>query len=334
MKIVIAGLGSIGRRHLRNLVTLGETDIVLLRTHQATLPEQELNGFPVETDLSRALDLQPDAFIIANPTSLHLDIAIPASEMGSAILVEKPISHSLDRIDLLEKSAARNGSRILVGFQYRYHPSLRKAAELLQLGYIGHVLSVRANWGEYLPNWHPWEDYKNGYAARSDLGGGVILTLCHPFDYLRWLCGDIDALWAFTGSSNLGLPVEDSAEIGLHFTNGAIGSVHVDYNQQPPAHFLEIIGSHGTMQWNNADGILRVYQVGKKSWETFPAPSGFERNVMFMEELTHFLKVVRGEEAPLCTLHDGRLALELALAALESARNRHIVEFEGNRHHG
>ncbi len=112
MKFLIAGLGSIGRRHFRNLIALGEKDIVLLRTRKATLPDDELAGYPVETDLAEALKKhKPDAVVVANPTSLHLDVAIPAAEAGCHILLEKPVSHSLDRLDLLEKAAAKSGSK-------------------------------------------------------------------------------------------------------------------------------------------------------------------------------------------------------------------------------
>src|SRR5512138_3444090 len=114
MKILIAGLGSIGRRHFRNLIALGEKDIVLLRTRTATLPDDELAGYPVETDLNEALKThKPDAVIVANPTAMHLDIAIPAAEAGCPILLEKPVSHSLDRLDVLQNAAQKSGSRIL-----------------------------------------------------------------------------------------------------------------------------------------------------------------------------------------------------------------------------
>ncbi len=200
MKFLIAGLGSIGRRHFRNLIALGEKDIVLLRTRKATLPDDELAGYPVETDLHEALQKhKPDAVIVANPTSMHLDAAIPAAEAGCHILLEKPVSHSLERLDVLQKTAEKSGSKILVGFQFRYHPTLNQARELIQSNALGKILTVHAHWGEYLPQWHPWEDYRQSYAARADLGGGVIVTLTHPLDYLRYLLGDVESLWSFNG---------------------------------------------------------------------------------------------------------------------------------------
>ena len=115
MKFLIAGYGSIGRRHMRNLLALGERDIVLLRSNRSTLPLDEIEGFPVETDLRAALDHYPDAVIISNPTAMHLDVAIPAAEAGCDLLIEKPISHSFDRLDELRAAALRGGARILVG---------------------------------------------------------------------------------------------------------------------------------------------------------------------------------------------------------------------------
>lgn len=330
MKFLIAGLGSVGRRHLRVLQALGEDEIVLLRTHKATLPDDELAGFPVETNLSAALALKPDAVIVANPTSRHLDVAIPAADAGSHLLLEKPVSGSLDRLDRLATVAQRSGSRILVGFQFRFHPTLRKAADLVAAGVIGKVLTAHVHWGEYLPDWHPWEDYRTGYAARDDLGGGVIRTLSHPLDYIRWLVGEVERLYSFCGHlSPLELDVEDVAEIGLRFQSGAVGGVHVNFVQRPPVHRLEIVGTAGTIRWDNADGILHLLRMpadfGVSSAvpppptvERFAPPPGFDRNELFTEQMRHFISVARGETQPACTLNDGVLALKLSLAARES----------------
>jgi predicted dehydrogenase len=327
MKILIAGLGSIGRRHLRNLLDLGEKDILLYRTRRSTLPDDELSDFPVVTDLSAALDWRPDAAIIANPTALHLETAILAAQAGCHLLLEKPISHSVEGLPALRQAVQKGGGQVLVGFQFRFHPGLRQAAVWIAQGAIGRPLSFHAHWGEYLPDWHPWEDYRRGYSARSDLGGGVILTLSHPLDYLRWLLGEVDCLWAFSGKSGeLEIDVEDTAEIGLRFRNGAIGSVHLDYNQRPPAHTLEIIGTRGTLSWDNRDGAAALYDAESQEWQRVSPEillgmkRPFERNDLFLAEMRHFLVVARGEVLPDCSLEDGTAALHLALAAQESAR--------------
>jgi predicted dehydrogenase len=336
MKFLIAGLGSIGRRHLRNLMALGERDIGLFRTHRSTLPDDDLKGFPVDTDLANALAKAPQAVIVSNPTALHLDVAIPAAEAGCHIFLEKPISHSLERIDRLKVAVRQGGGRVFVGYQFRFHPGLNKIKELLASGAIGRPLSARAHWGEYLPGWHPWEDYRRGYSARADLGGGVVLTLCHPLDYLRWLIGEIADLWAFTGKlGELNLEVEDTAEIGLRFSNGILGSVHLDYNRRPPAHRLEVIGTLGVIQWDNANGAARLYRAGKgkldaytDEWQSWPLPPDFERNDLFLAQMEHFLAVVDGQAEPLCNLDDGIQALRIALAVHDSQKYGELVHLQ------
>ena len=328
MKILIAGLGSIGRRHLHNLLALGESDILLYRTHHSTLPDEELAGFPVETDLAVALAYRPVAVIVSNPTALHLQVAIPAAEAGCHLLLEKPISHTMEGVDRLQKAVRRGGGQVLTGFQFRFHPGLQTVRRLLNEGAIGRPLSVHAHWGEYLPGWHPWEDYRLGYSARADLGGGVVLTLCHSLDYLRWLLGEVAALWAFSDKlSDLELQVEDTAEIGLRFTSRALGSLHLDFNQRPPAHHLEIIGTQGIIRWDNGDGAVHAYRSASENWDIYQAPEGFTRNDLFLAQLRHFLAVAHGESTPLCTLEDGVRALQLALAVHESQQTGQLIHF-------
>ncbi|HPH97349.1 MAG TPA: Gfo/Idh/MocA family oxidoreductase [Anaerolineaceae bacterium] len=323
MRFLIAGLGSIGRRHLRNLLALGEEDILLYRTHRSTLPDDELSRFPVETDLSAALAHKPDAVIISNPTSLHMDVALPAAEAGCALFLEKPISHNLERMDQLEAALQNSGKPALVGFQFRFNPGLRTVRQMLDEQRIGRPLSVRAHWGEYLPGWHPWEDYRQSYSARADLGGGVVLTLSHPLDYLRWLLGEAELLAAVTAQlGGLDVQVEDTAEMLFSFESGALGSLHLDYNQRPASHWLEITGSEGMLRWENADASVKWINLKTGQWQTVAAPEGFERNVMFLDQMAHFRAVVRGEAQPICTLQDGRRALELALQVLDKGIKR------------
>lgn len=326
MKFLIAGLGSIGSRHLRNLISLGEQDILLYRTKMSDSLQDAYTHFPVEGDLPSALAHRPDAVIVSNPTSLHLQVAVPAAEAGCHILLEKPVSYNLEGIEKLRSAVQLGGGQILVGYQFRFHPGLRKIKKLLEDGIIGKPFSVRAHWGEYLPNWHPWEDYRMGYSARSDLGGGVILTLSHPIDYLRWLLGDIQSLWAFSGRlSNLEIDVEDVAEIGLKFANKTMGSIHLDYNQQPSSHRLEIVGSMGTIRWDNSNGNVQLYQAENETWQTFNPPEEFTRNDLFMSEMKHFINVVRNLEKPVCTLEDGIAALHVAVASLQSSDTGKLV---------
>lgn len=317
-KIVVAGIGSIGRRHLHNLQALGCHDVVLYRTGRSTLADADLQSLPTETSLEAVFAHQPDAVVVANPTALHLPVALAAAQANCHLFLEKPVSHSLDGLDQLQAEARH--LQVLVGFQFRFHPGLEAVRQLLQDGAIGRVICAQVHWGEYLPGWHPWEDYRQGYSARSDLGGGVLLTLCHPFDYLRWLLGEVQTVSATVGQlSQLDLDVEDVADVTLQFESGAIATVHLDYVQRPPNHGLQIIGQAGTIRWNNADGAVQCYRAEADAWTTIPAAAEFERNTLFMDEMRHFLDCIAGSCPPRVTLQDGVQALAIALAAKQSA---------------
>jgi len=319
MKFLIVGFGSIGRRHFQNLLKLGEKDILFYRTHKSTLDDNVLADYQVETDLESALAQRPDAVIIANPSAYHLDAAIPAARQGCHILMEKPISHSMQRVEEFSQLVQENGAKLLVGFQFRFHPNLLKIQELLEENKIGRVLSYRSHWGEYLPAWHPWEDYKQSYAARKELGGGVLLTLCHNFDYLRWLFGEAQIHSSLLGhNSDLGIEVEDTADIGLISNGDIIGSLHLNFTQLPGKHILDIVGTKGSIHWNYYKNQVDLYtfsEEGEVNTISFSAPDEFDRNDLFIEEMEHFINVINGQEEPVCSLDDGIKALELSVQA-------------------
>lgn len=333
MKFLVAGLGSIGRRHLRNLVALGEKDILLFRTHQASLPDADLASFPVETDLQKALAASPDAVIISNPTSLHLKVAIPAATAGCNLLMEKPLSVNEEGLSDLQKILAANKKECLVGFQFRFHPAFQQIARWVKTGKIGGVISASVYWGEYLPGWHPWEDYRTSYSARKDLGGGVVLTLCHPIDYLRWMLGEVEAVSAFTGKvSELELQVEDVAEITMQHTGGAVSHIHLDYFRRPKRHEVEITGSSGTITWDEEVGKAGCYDASTGQWTFYEPPPDFERNTLYLDEMRHFLDVLSRNTPPLCSLEDGMRVQKIIAAVYESSNeNQRKVVLQDER---
>ena len=323
MRFLICGLGSIGRRHLNNLTALGQEDVVLFRTGNSTLPDAPLAGLPIENDLGTALDRwRPECVVVSNPTALHLPTALAAAKAGCHLLIEKPVSHTLEGIGDLQAAVRASGSRVLVGYHFRFNPGLQWVERLLGQGTIGRVLRATAHWGEYLPDWHPWEDYRKSYSARPELGGGVLLTLSHPFDYLRWLLGEFGEVSAEAKTSEaLGLDVEDWAEVELRSSSDASVNVHLDYLQKPPSHWLEIEGSEGKLRWESDSSEVRWATSGEANDQTHAAPAGFERNDMFLAEMRHFIDVAGGRADPVCGLEDGVKALQIALTARESARS-------------
>ena len=320
MKFLIAGLGSIGRRHLRNLKALGQTDLLFYRTHQATLPDTDLIGFPSYTNLDEALAQKPDGVIVSNPTALHLEVATASARAGAALLIEKPVSDSLLGIRELQETLDKTGKPALVGFHFRYHPVLQQIKALIDENQLGKPLKAHAHWGEYLPGWHPWEDYRHSYAARADLGGGALNTLSHPIDYLRWLMGEVQSLSAnLSNLSPLELDVEDNVELILRFHSGSLGTIHLDYYQRPPSHTLEIAFEKGRIRWDNGSGCATIENAELETIQTVCPPNEFKRNDMFLAEMKDFVRLCQGEDLPHCTLADGKRVQKIVEVARQSS---------------
>jgi predicted dehydrogenase len=328
MKILIVGLGSIGRRHLKNLLMLGERDIIFYRTQKSTLPNDDLSDFPVFYDLDQAVAQKPDAVIISNPTAFHMPVAEIAADNNIHIFLEKPASHTVDSVQRFEKILESSTSKILIAYQFRFNSGLRKLKELVESKELGSVLSFSCEWGEYLPEWHPWEDYRQSYAAQAKMGGGVVLTLSHPIDYLRWMFGEVRELFAVTGNaSRLGIDVEDFADVNFKFRNGITGMMHLDYYRRPKKHDLTVVCENGTLHWDYKNSIVTVEKASGEI-ETIAPPGKNERNQMYLQEMSHFLDVCEGDSNSFCSYQDGKNALIIAHGILMSGRHQERVIFE------
>ena len=343
MKVLIAGLGSIGQRHLRNLRTLLGRDVEILAyrvrelSHVLTEEREIEFGSNVETkydikaygDLEEALAQQPTAAFICNPTSLHQTVALSAAQAGCHLFIEKPLSNRYEGVEELIKAVDNKGLAALVGYQMRFHPCLQRLQSLLQQKAIGRILSVRVEVGEYLPEAHPYEDYRQGYAARSELGGGVILSQIHELDYVYWLFGLPRRLITFGGHlSNLEIDVEDTASSLMECVvdGRAIQiEVHQDFVQRPARHTCHVIGDAGKILVDLDAATMQVFDAEGRLAERCEF-SDFQRNQLFVDELKHFLACVRGNEEPIVTLRDAAQSLRMALAARQSLATGQVVE--------
>jgi len=313
---LVVGLGSIGRRHLQNWRTLGLGEINAAR------------DFP---DLADALSrTRADVVLVTNPTSLHVETAMAAVQAGAHVLIEKPLSHTLDKVPELIKEAESRGRKLAVGYNLRFHRGLQRLRELVQGGRIGRPLTARAEVGEYLPDWHPWEDYRQSYSARPDLGGGPVLTLSHDLDALCWVLGRptrVIGLAARAGS--LEIQTEEAAELAMTFEGGALGSVHVDYVRREPRRFLEVAGDDGLVRWEYEANRLLQYAPSTREWRVEHGDPRFTRNDMFLAELSQFAEWTDGgSPGQLATAHAAAGVLAVALAGLRSSESGQAVNLE------
>src|SRR5262249_10242030 len=259
------------------------------------------------------------------PTSLHVPAALACVRAGCDVFLEKPVSHNLDCLDELEREVEARGRVVMVGYQLRFHPCFQRLREIVGDGVLGDLLAARATVGEYLPGWHPCEDYRQMYAARADLGGGVLVTQIHEFDYLYALFGMPRRVFTVGGKrSTLEIDVEDTASTLMDY-DGLPVHLHQDYVQRPPSRGCEIVGAYGKVVMDLAALSLTRYGVDgavaeRASWE------GFDRNLLFLSETQHFLNCVRSRLKPEVDLGDGIASLRMALAARQSMATGGVVE--------
>jgi predicted dehydrogenase len=343
MKALFVGLGSVGQRHLRNLRDLKGESVEILAWRVRGLnqvvtdnleaePGEDLQsryGFRLVPTLEAGLSEKPDVTFVCNPSSLHVPVALAALTAGSHVFVEKPLSNNLDNVDTLIAKAERTGLVGYLGCQFRFHPAINCLQRSLETGVIGRILAVRAVVGEYLPNFHRYEDYRSMYAARRDLGGGVVLTQIHELDYLSLLFGMPRRVFAIGGHlSTLELDVEDVVALLLDCGTAQRPlpiSVHMDYVQRPSARGCEVIGEKGKLVMDLTVPHLVHYgpdatEMCRQEWRNF------KRNDMFVDELRQFVAACENREMPRCTLADGARTMRIALSALQSLSSGTVVE--------
>lgn len=343
LKVLFAGLGSIGQRHVRNLRHLLGNDVDIL-AYRARGDAPVLNadmtvrtGCDLEStygirsfhNLEDALEQRPDAVFVTNPNTLHLPVAIRAAGAGCHLFIEKPISHSLEGVDELLNLVERQHLVAFVGYQFRFHPGLRLIKSMIEKNQLGQLAAVSIVNGEYVPDWHPYENYSTTHAVRRELGGGCMRIQTHELDYASWLFGMPDRVFALGGHlSRLEGDVDDSVSLLLacsHDGRVLPVQIHLDYLQRPPQRNCEVIGDEGRVRYDYYANVVETYLTTTRLRNTYHF-EGFDRNEMFLDELRHFLACLRGDEESLIPLSEGIHSLRIALAAESSVRSGQAQE--------
>lgn len=325
MRVVLVGLGSIGRRHLGNIRRVEpDADIVVLRHSKNGEPVPE-SANRVVYSLDDALAHKPEVAFICGPTTMHVGPGVALAKGGAHLFVEKPLAADVPSAQALVAAAENAMRSIVVGYNLRFLPSLRILRAQLVSGVIGRPMTLRAEVGQYLPNWRPGADYRKTNSAVAAFGGGVELELSHEIDYVRWLFGDVKSVDAILArASDLEVDVDDTAELLLRFASGAIASVHMDMAQQSTTRTCRIVGTHGTLVWDGIAGQVRRF-VPHEGWTTIHEADA-DRNAMYVEEVRHVFACARGEETPVADALDGLAVVQIAQAArLASDEGRRVT---------
>lgn len=318
---LVVGAGSIGRRHLSNLKQLGVSKLSACDPNPERLA-YVLEHFQAESfpDIEAGLKATPEIVLICTPPRRHAGQALQALRAGAHVFVEKPVADSLDDVEELLVKEQMSGLVVQVGYNLRFHAPIQKLKELVENESVGKILWGRVEAGSFLPDWRPWQDYRESYTSRRELGGGIILDGSHELDYVTWLFGAPAELACMAGKvSNLEINVEDCATVLLRYPNGAQLDVHVDFMERFYTRGCVLNGEIGKLQWDFNSNAVQIQRCGE---EAKTVKFDCAVNDMYVAEMRHFLECVESGDQPRVTLQDGILTLRIALAARTSAEER------------
>jgi len=313
LRVLVVGLGSIGRRHAANLHALGVT--ALAGYDPVASDDPALQGVRRIGSLDEGLSWGPDAVFVTTPTHLHTPVAVAAASRGCHVFIEKPLADRLDGIAELQAAVRRGGLTTMVGCNMRFHPGPARIKELVDTGAVGAVIAARIQTGSYLPAWRPQIDYRESYSARADQGGGAVLDCIHELDLALWYFGPGRVVAAASRPAwTLGLDVEGVAEILVRHDSGVLSSVHLNIVQRDYRRGCQVIGERGTLYWDyEYPGV--IVHGERPPATTLSWPAEWTPNQAFADEAAWFLRCVRSATPTGNTIDEALATLSLALTA-------------------
>jgi len=317
-KVLICGLGSIGKRHLRILHEYWKgVEVGILRSSYGPYYQEIELADQIFTSLSESLLWRPDAAIICTPASNHLGTALILAKHGIPLLIEKPVGDGTEsRHDWEELSALSASVPMEVGYVLRHDPCREAVENYIETKRIGELVEADFYCGSWLPDWRPGVDYRDSVSANRGLGGGALLELSHEIDLAQSLLGNLELRASVLHQSGLlEIDVEDQAYLLVCTDDHCLVSIRINFCTQPPSRHVYIRGSSGELHWDLIAGRVEVTEMGGRKVQCFQSPilSG-ERYRIQME---HFFSCAVGEKEPLCSLSNGLKVLDIVKKARE-----------------
>ena len=312
-RYLVVGSGSIARRHIANLKTLFcDAEVACVSASGRALSAGETGAHRIFDRLESALDWNPFFAVVASPAPWHVSQAETLLGAGIPVLIEKPLSSSLEQFSKGGEVLLAQRSKVQIGYNLRHLSSAIRFKTLLDGGLPGHIHAVMVDVGQYLPDWRPGTDYRRNVSARRQLGGGALLELSHELDYLVWLFGRFETAYCVAATSGaLDLDVEDRVDAILSRRHGPTANLHMDFLQRAACRTCKVVGERGNLVWDLARNRIDMQTSSSESECLFDDPA-FDRNQTYLAELSQFARVAAGESEPLVDIEAALYTLRLA----------------------
>lgn len=337
MKVLVVGAGSIGGRHIGNLLSIGYDLSVEVIEPSASGRDAVKAAFDIDAKSSIEAVVGEDTYdaaFVCSPNHLHVPHVRLLAEAGTHVFVEKPLSLDLNEALTLWPVLKSTGVSLMVGCNLRFHPAIQGMARVIEDGVIGRPLCAHAQFSHYLPNWRPGQDYRNSYSARELEGGGILLDAIHEPDYLCWLFGDVIRVSGMvTSIGDLEIDVEDIADYIIWHGERMYSHVHVDYLRRDKARGCELVGTEGTIVWTtrgkNPEQVqVSLFKASTGAWEKVVDDPAYDPNQQYVNEVRYFLDCIADGRTPMNGLgeaiHAARV-LDLVRAAAAQGRTLDVT---------
>lgn len=294
---VVVGLGSIGNRHLNNCLELGVGKMTVIRRPNSNSHFSPPAGVTVVHSIEDALQNNPDFVIVCNPSHLHASTAIEFLQGNCHVLIEKPLGKTIGPEEQSLQDLATNSDRVVaMAYCMRYHPAYELAKKQIDQGTIGDCLYAKAWFEGFLPDWHPWEDYRESYAALPSHGGGVLRTLDHEMDFLQWVLEPAEtATGHVINTGGIGIKADDLAMYTLKHPQGAFSQVTTSFCRKPQSRGFEFVGDKATLEFRFENNEVLLRSATNEKPTKLLDVGGFDINQMYVKLLNDFLNAISDE---------------------------------------
>ena len=298
---------------------LGFTNLSVFTTNSNKFFEIPEN-IKIYEDLDEALKLKPFLSMVCNPTSFHVSTAIKCAESGANLFIEKPLSDCKSKIDYLYKIIEEKKIVCMIGYMMRFNPVLQKIKDIIDTKEFGDVIHYHSSWGEYLPGWHPYEDYKSTYAGKKELGGGVLLTLSHDIDLVYWFFGIPKKVHCITQNiPSLKIDTEAIADILFNYGENISAHVHLNYLDKPTKRNILIRFTNARIEYNIIENRLIIIKNNQGEPLITDYKNQFNRNDLFLREVNYLFESIGKNIKPKPSIEDGINILQIINHAKKSS---------------
>jgi predicted dehydrogenase len=334
VKILQIGLGSMGKRRIRNMVALGVEDILGFDPRADRRAEvEEKHGIKTVSDLTPELLADRDVWVLSTPPAHHLLYINLAIEHGKSAFVEA----SVVRTGLPEAAAAAEAKGVLIApsCTTRFYHSVKTMKELVRSGRYGKVTNFSFIMGQYLPDWHPWEDIRDFYVSQRETSAAREMV---PFE-MTWIVDVVgwpSEVFAFRGQTmDMGVDIDDTYALSMRYDDGAIGSVMVDVVARVALREFVLNLERAQIRWSWEGKTVRLYDANNGAWSNFHDPTGnaaagYNPNIIeevYVSEMRAFLDAVAGVKPFPNTLSEDIRILEFMEVAEATNRGRDVGHY-------